>query len=69
MEDLRTVKLGGKASDFHCVYLFICLLFAYLLLFCLLFNYFNGAVCWFMHELCGLAPWGQYLCFGGLALA
>ena len=40
------------------IYLFICLLCVYLLLVCsLLFNYFKEAVCWLMHQLCGLAPW------------
>ena len=31
-------------------------LFIYCLFVCLLFNYFKGAVCCFMHQLCGLAP-------------
>ena len=40
------------------IYLFVYYLFIYCLFACLLFNYFNGAVCCFMHQLCGLAPWG-----------
>ena len=40
------------------IYLFVCYLFIYCLFVCLLFNYFNGAVCCFMHQLCGLAPCG-----------
>ena len=56
------------------IYLFVYYLFIYCLFACLLFNYFNGAVCCFMHQLCGLAPWGLgggglFLCFGGSALA
>ena len=35
-------------------------LFIYCLFVCLLFNYFKGAVCCFMHQLCGLAPWGLW---------
>ena len=40
------------------IYLFVYYLFIYCLFACLLFNYFNGAVCCFMHQLCGLASWG-----------
>ena len=34
---------------------FICF-FIYCLFLCLLFVYFKGAVCWVMHQLCGLEP-------------
>ena len=57
------------------IYLFVYYLFIYCLFICLLFNYFKGVgvVCYFMHQLCGLASWGlgggRFLCFGGLALA
>ena len=40
------------------IYLLVCNLFIYCLFVCLLFNYFKGAVCYLMHQLCGLAPWG-----------
>ena len=73
VEDLRTVKLDGEACVLLCVYLFVFSLFIYWLFVCLLFNYFKGPVCWFMHQLCGLAPWGLgrelSVCFDGLALA
>ena len=42
------------------IYLFVYYLFIYCLFVCLLFNYFKGAVCCFMHQLCGLAPWGLW---------
>ena len=60
------------------IYLFVYDVFIYCLFVCFLFNYFKRAACWFMHQLCGLAPWGLggvcgggglYLCFGGLHLA
>ena len=40
------------------IYLFVYYLFIYYLFVCLLFNYLKEAVCCFMHQLCGLAPWG-----------
>ena len=54
------VKLGGHACVLHCVYLYAYYLFIDCLFVCLLFNYFEGAVCCFMYQLCGcgLAPWG-----------
>ena len=57
-EDLRNGKLDGEACVLRCIYL---------LFVCLLFIYFYGAACWFMHQLCGLAPlegWGGggYFC-------
>ena len=52
------------------IYLLVCYLFIYCLFVCLLFNYFKGAVCYLMHQLCR-GGWGGelFLCFGGLALA
>ena len=50
-EDLRMGKLDGETFVLRCVYFFVYLLFV-----CLLFIYFKGAVCWVMHESCGLAP-------------
>ena len=58
-------SLGGEACALRCVYLFICLLCVHLLfVYSLPFNYFKEAVCWLMHQLCGLAPWSLegYLC-------
>ena len=52
------VKLGGEACVLLCLFYY---LFIHCLFVCLLFNFFKGAVCWFMHQLCGLAPLG----FGG----
>ena len=40
------------------IYLFVYYLFIYRLFVYLLFNYFKGAVCCFMNQLFGLAPWG-----------
>ena len=37
------------------IYLFVYYLFIYCLFVCLLFNYFKGASCWVMYQLCGLA--------------
>ena len=65
-------KLAFCAAFFF--YLFVYYFFIYCLFVCLRFNYFKGAVCYFMHQLCGLAPrelgegGGIFLCFGGLAL-
>ena len=38
-------------------YLFVYYAFIYCWFICLLFNYFKGAVFWFRHQFCGLAPW------------
>ena len=41
----------------------LCLFVYYLFIFwkcvCLLFIYFKGAVCWVMHQCCGLVLWGK----------
>ena len=39
------------------IYFFVYYLFIYCLFVCSLFNYFKGAVCWFMHQLYDLARW------------
>ena len=50
------------------IYLFVYYLFIYYLFVCLLFNYFKEAVCCFMHQLCGLAPWGLGVGGGAISL-
>ena len=41
------------------IYLFIICLFIVCFYVCF-FNYFKGVVCWFMHQFCGLVPWGLW---------
>ena len=54
-------KLDGEACVLCCVYLF-----TYCLFVCLLFIYFKGAVCWVIHQSCGLVSLekgvGGYFC-------
>ena len=52
-EDLRRRKLDGEDCVF--IYLLVNYLFIYSFFVCLLFNYFEGASCWVMSQLCGLA--------------
>ena len=59
-------EIGRRSLCFAlCLLIFLVYyLFIYYLFVCLLFNYFKGPVCWFMHELFVLATWGLggYFC-------
>ena len=50
------------------IYLFVYYLFIYCVSVYLLFNYFNGAVCWFMHHICALAPLGLWGLWGAISV-
>ena len=59
-------EIGWRSLCFAlCLFIY---LFIYCLFVCLLFNYFKEAVCCFMHQLCGLAPWRLGVGGGAISL-